>query len=70
MQTGPITPAEFGDARAQIEARLGRPLGPVADMSRDNRDALAGLIRALRATKDARERATRAMLARVHAIAA
>lgn len=33
-------------ARAIIEARIGRPLGPIADMPADLRKALSGLAKA------------------------
>lgn len=38
-------------ARGIIEARLGRPLGPLADMPRDLRDALYRLARELQKGK-------------------
>jgi hypothetical protein len=38
-------------ARQIIEARLGRPLGPVADMPADLRRAMSGLGKALIAAK-------------------
>lgn len=34
-------------ARAILEARLGRPLGPIADMPEDLRRAMSGLAKAL-----------------------
>ena len=41
QQRFPLT----GTARATIEARIGRPLGPTRDMPPDLRRALAGLAR-------------------------